>query len=296
MLLGVSATRLGNGVFSKYWKEKTYEKLNALGFSCIDFTILTDTSSDFGKAFYSADKATREEILLREKTLIEKAGLKINQAHAPVISLERSLSDAEIATLLGNIKIAIECCKTLDCKFLVVHPFMPNGWSDRGTSIAEDTFTKNVSYLKELGEYAQAYDVTLCYENMPCIGFSISTPDEILAVLKAVNRENVKMCLDTGHLTAFSTELHLGQEIRKCGKQIKVLHTHDNYGYNDQHNFPGMGMADWKDGVKALHEIGFSGVFSLEVRFPNIFSEQVFESSCRLAACMAKEIVNGLNE
>ncbi|MBR3943173.1 MAG: sugar phosphate isomerase/epimerase [Clostridia bacterium] len=292
MLLGINTSSFGESGMPKYWKENSYEKAKEFGYSCVDFSILGDTNS----MIYSSDKATREKILLREKMLAEKAGLKINQAHAPVLSLERALSEQEIATLLQNIKIAIESCKTLDCKYLVVHPFMPNGWSDRGTVIAEDTFNKNVSYLQELGAYAKEYDVTLCYENMPCIGFSISTPDEILAVLKAVNLENVKMCLDTGHLSAFSPELHLGSEIRKCGKYIKTLHVHDNHGRSDQHNFPGMGMADWKDGVKALHEIGFDGVFSLELLFPDKFSEQVFENACRLAASMADEIVNGLYE
>ena len=73
-----------------------------------------------------------------------------------------------------------------------------------------------------------------------------------------------------------------------------TLHVHDNYGRADQHNFPGMGMTDWEDAVKALREIEFEGVFSLELNFPDKFSEPVFASSCRLAVSMATEIINGL--
>ena len=127
---------------------------------------------------------------------------------------------------------------------------------------------------------------------MPCIGFSISTPEEVLSVLRAVDRENVKMCFDTGHITAFSYDLTVGNEIRKCGEAIKVLHVHDNHGRADQHNFPGMGIINWKDAIQALKEIGYNGVFSLELVFPDKFSLPVFESSCRLAADMASDIVN----
>jgi len=293
MLLGVNADSFGNSGFAKYWKEKSYEKLKEFGYSYVDFSILGNASSELFKTFFNADAVTRKEMLSRERMLAEAAGLKFNQAHAPCLSLARALTEQETAALIDKIKIAIEGCPILNCKYLVVHPFMPNGWSDRGSPIAKDTFDKNVAYLQLLGAYAEQFDVTLCLENMPCIGFSISTPEEILEVLKAVDRENIKMCLDTGHLTAFSPKLHLGQEIRKCAKQIKTLHVHDNYGYADQHNFPGMGMTDWKDAVKALHEIEFKGVFSLELNFPDKFSEQVFESSCRLAVSMATEIING---
>lgn len=290
MRLGLSADSFSQSGYSKYWGENTFRKMKEFGYSTVDFSVLGNTST----AIYKADAETAKQLLLHEKALVEEAGLKIHQAHAPCLSLSRALTEEEIAGILRDIKTAIEACHVLQCEYLVVHPFMPNGWSDRGTPIAADTFQKNVDYLRTLSDFAEQYGITLCLENMPCVGFSISTPEEVLAVINAVNRENVKMCFDTGHVPAFSRWATVAPEIRKCGDRIKVLHVHDNYGGADQHNFPGMGMIDWKDVLAALKEIHFDGVFSLELNFPDHFSERVFENSCRLAADMAYEIANEL--
>jgi sugar phosphate isomerase/epimerase len=291
MLIGINGNSFVNEGYSKYWGENSYKKMKQFGYNCLDYSGLTDVLDKF-------DFSNKESIIsfiLNDKKLIDEAGLKINQAHAPYLSLSRALTENEISNLIDKIKFCIEVCKLIDCKYLVVHPFMPNGWSERRTqNLVKDTFDKNVAYLTELSDYAENYDVTLCLENMPCIGFSISTPEEILAVIDKVNRDNVKMCFDTGHVSAFSHLLKVEEEIIKCKGYIKVLHIHDNHGRADQHNFPGMGMTDWKEVVKSLKEINFNGVFSLELVYPDKFSEPVFERSCQLAYDMAYEIANGL--
>lgn len=294
MRIGLNSDSFSKLGYSKYWGENSFKKMKEYGYSTVDFSVLGNTTTEFYTTFYKADEETRKSFLLHEKGLVEKAGLTIHQAHAPCLSLSRPLTNEENLRIINEIKIAIEACHVLQCEYLVVHPFMPNGWSDRGNSIAKDTFNKNVNYLRLLSDFAENYGITLCLENMPCKDFCISTPEEILAVVKTVDRKNVKMCFDTGHVTAFSRQLTVGHEIRKCGEFVKVLHVHDNHGGADQHNFPGMGMTDWKDVINSLKEINFDGVFSLELVYPDKFSEPVFENSCRLAADMAHEIVNGL--
>jgi len=288
MRIALNATTVGSAGCAKYWGENTYKKMKEFGYSCVDNGLPCRND------ILEMDPEERKKLLTRERKLAEEAGLRIHQAHGPVLSMERALTEEENAGLLEKIKIAIECCTYLGCEYLVVHPFMPNGWSDRGTEIAKDTFEKNVAYLRELSDYAKPYGVTLCYETMPCIGFCISTPEEVAEVVRAVDRDNVKICLDIGHVTAFSRRLDVGPEMRKCGDLIKVLHVHDNYGSTDQHNLPGMGMIKWWDVMAALREINFDGVFSLELNFPNGFAEPIMEQYCRLAFNMANEIANGV--
>ncbi len=276
--------------YVKHFGEDAFKKMKEFGFSCVDDGVLT-----VDPAFYQADAETQKRILLREKALADEAGICIHQEHGPVLSLERALTDEENAQFLEKVKTAIRSCTVLGTENLVLHPFMPNGWSDRGTEIAKDTIEKNVSYLKMLSEYADNYGITLCLENLPCIGFCISTPEEVLEVVKAVNHKNLKICIDTGHVPAFSPSLKVGTEMRKCGDLIKVLHVHDNHGRADQHNFPGMGMIDWWDVMAALREINFDGVFSLEVVHPDRFSKPIFEDACRLSFAMANEIANGVS-
>ena len=56
---------------------------------------------------------------------------------------------------------------------------------------------------------------------------SIATPEKILEFVKEINDDHFKICLDTGHVSVFS-ELSIGNEIRKLGDYIRVLHIHDN--------------------------------------------------------------------
>ena len=289
MRIGLNAATMGSAGCAKYWGENTYKKMKEFGYSCVD------NGLPYRNDILEMDAEERKKLLTHERELAEAAGLRIHQAHGPVLSMERALTEEENAGLLEKIKTAIECCTYLGCEYLVVHPFMPNGWSDRGTEIAKDTFEKNVAYLRELSDYAKPYGVTLCYETMPCIGFCISTPEEVLEVVKAVNHKNLKICIDTGHVPAFSPSLKVGTEMRKCGDLIKVLHGHDNHGRADQHNCPGMGMIDWWDVMAALREINFDGVFSLEVVHPDRFSKPIFEDACRLSFAMANEIANGVS-
>lgn len=295
MLIGINANTVGTNGFAKYWGENSYKKAKEFGFDCIDFGILgSSVGTDFYNKFYKGDEKTREEILLLAKKQADEAGVILYQSHAPCISLGRSLEEEEINTLISDIQTTIRACHMVGCKYLVVHPFMPNSWYDRGKPEAADTFNKNVLYLQKLSDYAEKYGIILCLENMPCHDFCISTPEETLEVIKKVNRENVKMCVDTGHIPAYSRNLDVAEEILKCGEYIKVLHVHDNYGGADQHNFPGMGMIDWTEVMNSLKKIGFDGSFSLELCYPDKFSEPVFEMSARLAGLMAKEIVNGV--
>lgn len=289
MRIGVNASTQNRWDYGKYWGENAYKKVKEFGFSCTDFSILNITNTPF----YTLPEEEATAKVLREKTLAQESGVEIFQAHAPVLTKATPVTQEELELWLENTKRCIRFCGIINCQFLVVHPMMVNGWSDRGSPIAADTFEKNVTYMRQLAEYAKEYNVTLCYENMPCIGFSLSHPYEILEVVKKVAHKNLQVCLDIGHTTAFASRLSIGEEIRNIGPILKVLHVHDNYGVSDQHNYPGMGSTNWSEVREALEEIGYDGVFSLELNHPTRFSEEIFEDACKLSFKMANEIING---
>ena len=75
-------------------------------------------------------------------------------------------------------------------------------------------------------------------------------------------------------------ELSIGNEIRKLGDYIRVLHIHDNMGDRDSHLYPTKGITDWYDFVNALDEIGYKGVLSLETSpFPMFTPTSISGSS-----------------
>ena len=102
------------------------------------------------------------------------------------------------------------------------------------------------------------------------------------------------MCLDIGHVTAYNENHKPEDAIRLLGDKIKVLHVHDNKGKTDQHLFPQYGMINWTEVAKALKEIGFKGVFSLELDFPDGLSDELYDESFKLLVRTVKEIVKDL--
>jgi sugar phosphate isomerase/epimerase len=90
-----------------------------------------------------------------------------------------------------------------------------------------------------------------------------TTPEQILELIDAIDRPNVAVCLDTGH--AFVAGYEPAEFVQTLGDRLKVLHVHDNLGSEDQHVAPFAGAIDWGSFVAALRNIGFDGVFSLEV-------------------------------
>lgn len=67
---------------------------------------------------------------------------------------------------------------------------------------------------------------------------------------------------------------------------------HDNMGDRDAHLWPTEGCIDWERFAKGLKEIGFDGVFSLEVAPSARLEDQAFEAQSRRLFEIAEEIAN----
>ncbi|MFQ9872569.1 MAG: sugar phosphate isomerase/epimerase family protein [Oscillospiraceae bacterium] len=85
--------------------------------------------------------------------------------------------------------------------------------------------------------------------------------EEMLECIRLLDSEDV-VCLDTGH--SHLVRQPLAQEARLLGKHLKLLHVHDNCGFNDEHLAPGYGSIPWPEFLSALRDIGYDGVFSAE--------------------------------
>ena len=117
--------------------------------------------------------------------------------------------------------------------------------------------------------------------------FSMATPKEILNFVQHIGDEHFKICLDTGHVSVFS-ELDLAEETRKMGKEIRVLHVHDNRYGCDMHLNPYDGIIHWESFGQALRDIQFDGVFSLETAPDAKLPDALFEEKSRHLANICK--------
>ena len=84
-----------------------------------------------------------------------------------------------------------------------------------------------------------------------------------LDMLDRLKRDNLRICLDTGHAAIFEGAA-VADAVRRIGPMLEAVHIHDNMGKEDEHLIPGDGIIDWDDFAKALKEIGFDKVISIE--------------------------------
>lgn len=282
MKIGISANMLKGG-YDRYG-DNMYEKLKEHGFSCIDYGM-----ADTTEAYYSFDENEFKDYFIKQKKLAIKAGIEFSQIHGPWRWPPKDDSFEDREERLEKMKKSIKATSLLECKYLVIHPIMPYGIEEAGTKQAFETWKLNIIFMEKLLKEAKKYGVIICLENMPMPEFSLATPSCILKMVNEINDDNFQICLDTGHVSVFN-DLSLSYTIRELGDKIKVLHIHDNNGVYDEHLSPHKGIIDWKEFSKALEDIGYNGVISLET-LPDInLNDNDFDAECVKLCNIAKSI------
>lgn len=256
------------GEFLKVFNvQEAIENLKSCGVERLDFplseTLLGQTDEEI--------KAYCEGV----KQACDSAQMTVHQTHAPYYSW----IDPELyltKTYLDRYIQSIKATAWLGAKYVVIHPIMVREGKDAFYTL-EDSFALNISYnqtfFEKLKPYALAYGVEIAIENM-CgtnalryrgIPSATSSAEKLNYLLERLG-EGFCVCLDTGH--AFYSAEDPAHFVRKLGKRLKVLHVHDNDGRLDLHIPPTFGYINWDNFCKALAEVRFEGVFSLEVNFP----------------------------
>ena len=182
----------------------------------------------------------------------EDNGIFCNQSHAPFPSAAE-----EIRPFL---KRAIECTAEAGGKTCVIHPC--NNW---GTE-------QNAEMFFELLPFAKSCGVKIATENMwnwnvqkgHAAPASCSDPKSFLDLLNAVNDDYFVACLDLGHAEMKGLGTSAVEMIYALGNKLSALHIHDNDKIHDSHQIPYSMNIDFAPIVQALHDIGYTGEFTLE--------------------------------
>lgn len=226
------------------------------GYDCADYQSFVDIESDFFKLPCPEFEAE----VLRQKELFNSHGVEISQAHAPWRYPSQDATPEGRAMWLEAMKKAIYGTHLLGCSRFVVHPLMP--YYDKGDH-PEEVWALNEIFFANLADYAKEYGVTVCVENLPFPEYPLTTVEQVCEIVDKLDRDNLKVCLDTGHAAIFYGS-RVGDAVRYIGKRLEAVHIHDNMGKEDEHLIPGEGIVDWNDFAAALGEIGFDKVVSLE--------------------------------
>jgi len=133
----------------------------------------------------------------------------------------------------------------------------------------QEKIRRNVTKLRELAEHVKDKEITICLENLrphsPTETDLIdATARDLLTIIEEVGSPRFGICLDTGHLNLTTKDQR--EFILTAGKKLKALHIADNEGVTDQHMMPfTKGRIDFSEVVRALREIGYEGIFNLEI-------------------------------
>jgi len=160
----------------------------------------------------------------------------------------------------------LTCCAALGIKYVVVHP----GTGDGYTTPRElrEIRELNIEAFARLGDHAGGLGIQIGIENTMddrrrnrrSFG---ARPTELLDLLAALDHPALGITLDTSHANV--QRLDCGAVIRQCGQHIYCTHMSDNDSSGDQHLAPGRGTVDWQGTVVALREVGYDGLFNLEI-------------------------------
>ena len=186
------------------------------------------------------------------RRIAEENGIHCNQSHAPFPIYCKEILDFQ--------KRAIECTAEAGGKICIIHP-------DNYRSAEE-----NAETYFELLPFAKEHGVKIATENMWCWDVeedhatpaACSDPESFLAHINAVNDPYFVACLDIGHAEMRGLNTNAPEMIRALGPHLQALHIHDNDLHHDSHQIPFSMNIDFKEMMKALREINYSGYLTLE--------------------------------
>ncbi len=242
--------------------EERFAVMKALGFDYADISLDGEL-----------DGLNEEEYLasaLAVKELAEASGVTVHQVHGPWIHPTKDETPEARELRAVCMRRSLRATAAIGCKNWVIHPVMPFG--SKAEPDAEAFWRINREFFSELLPYAKERGITVCFENMPFPALSMSSPEATLRFVREMKDPSFQFCLDTGHSFVMGTDP--AEAVAMAGKELQVLHVHDNCGLRDEHLLPFMGKIQWRDFYRALCDSDFDGVLSLEVKISKDLSRE----------------------
>ena len=267
--IGLSTFNLQN----IYGDKRALEIAKEIGADAVDFDLSSNNVIDKDSVYRKSD----EEIIEYYKDIknyADKIGIEICQTHGRL----RVFWGEEEKNTNAIKEARLDCLatKALGAPYCVMHSIAtsitgPGADEKFMQNTFDDVFSKIITFAKE-------YNIKIAIETMGdspiygCCDFfgNLFEFKKSFDRLSAVN-DNAKYlctCIDTGHVNKamrFNNNPTPAKFIREMGSSVKCLHLNDNNTLTDQHKPPKTGIIDWDDVLGALDEIGYDGVYNLEL-------------------------------
>ena len=236
--------------------EEGVSRMIDAGFPALDFGFFGD--------FSYVDHPSARDRFTSVRRMANERGVVFNQAHAPFGGGYKVYTEQ----LVVKFPRVFEIAATLGCENIVVHPVQVGRYYGR----AEELFELNMSFYRSLAPIARAHGIKISLENMwqrhPITGDIVddvcADPHELVRYHDTLDDPDVfNICLDLGHVALCGREPE--DAVRIIGHdRLAALHVHDVDYKSDLHTLPGLSKIKWDAVCRALGEIDYKGVFTLE--------------------------------
>lgn len=266
--------------------EKGAVRMRTHGYEYLDFN---ETANTDGPLYAVEDEREFIKKVEEWKELLAACGLKVYQIHGPWSGDRYDKTPEGRENRFEKMSLSLLAASILGARYMAIHPLMPFGMNS--PDHPDEVRRINVDFYRRLSRVAAPLGVTICLENMPFPDYPFSDVPSIVSLIREIDCDNVRMCLDVGHANIFP--MPLGECVRYVGRELLcILHIHDNMGEIDEHRFPYDGTADLDGFAQALREIGFDGVINIEtdVRWQDDKTEAEHEARERDLASRAMRV------
>lgn len=170
------------------------------------------------------------------------------------LCLDEHLNAGSIEIMMAGMRYAA----TFKIKKLTLHL----GHIDK--TVARDAYySKLKPILEELCDYAAKFNQVIMIENMPSSAEFGYSPDELLTLIKLVDKPNLKFIFDTGH--AHVSEYDDFSYLYLLKDYLYHLHYSDNDGTKDAHGRVNSGTYDFRKHFDVLKEINYQELHCMEI-------------------------------
>ncbi|MEG7531799.1 MAG: sugar phosphate isomerase/epimerase family protein [Hungatella sp.] len=155
---------------------------------------------------------------------------------------------------IQRLKEQLDLASELECSIVIGSM---RGEIRKGSS-KKEIDKQMIEGCKELCEYASAGKGSIVIEAIDRFETNyLQTAEEVMDIIEQVDSDKLGVHLDTYHMNM--EECDWKKPVLLCGKKLRHVHVADN-----NRNYPGWGLIDFKPFLRALDEIGYDQTLTLE--------------------------------
>ena len=271
-----------------------------IGLDAVDFNLCGD-SWDYRNpdSVYSRSDAEITAYFSDLKAYAESLGLIIGQTHGRITGLKAD--EAFNAAFFENARRDCLATAALGAPVCIMHSVTTIYMgADADPQMMRDL---NFRLFTHVLPFAKQYGIKIASETfgdaagLGVVDFFGQYDEFIKSYQRARAAEDFRdyftVCMDTGHCNKAT---RFGQPsaadcIRMLGTEITALHLNDNDTFTDQHKMPLSGSMDWDDIFDALDEVGYSGIYNMELHL-DFYGKELIVDTAAFAVKVLRRFLN----